>query len=88
MATLWWAWDEYTLSDAAADIGEVKSAIAANLRALGYSDVADNEDVHGAKGDLFLAVVFLCIGGRKFWQAVACGGNGPVPGAKAEVRKI
>jgi hypothetical protein len=88
MATLWWAWTQHTLSDAAADIGEVKAAIAANLPRLGYTDIVNTEGLHGAKADFHLAVVFLGVGGRDFWQMVACGGNGPVPGAEAEVTQV
>jgi hypothetical protein len=88
MATLWWAWTQHTLSDTATDIGEVKAAIAANLPRLGYTDIVNTGDLHGAKADFHLAVVFLGVGGRDFWQMVACGGNGPVPGAEAEVAQV
>jgi hypothetical protein len=88
MATLWWAWDKFTLSEPARDIREVKAAIAARLPELGYTSVASAETVQGAKEEYFLAVIFLCVGGRNFWQGVACGGNGPVPNAKAEVKQV
>jgi hypothetical protein len=59
MATLWWEWDKYTLSDPNEDIGEVMRAIAGSLPGLGYTGVQVAEDVHGFKGDFLLAVIYL-----------------------------
>jgi hypothetical protein len=88
MATLWWEWDKYTLSDANEDIGEVMQAIAGSLPGLGYTGVQVAEDVHGFKGDFLLAVTYLFIGGRDFWQVVACGGSGTVTEAQAEIQGV
>jgi hypothetical protein len=89
MASLWWNWDEYALPSAAEDIGEVKQAIASSLPTLGYTGVQTGEDVHGVKGDYFLAVLYLYIGGRNFWQVVACVWNGgSQSGAEAEINKV
>jgi hypothetical protein len=44
--------------------------------------------VHGAKGQFLLAVVYLPISGRTFWQVVACGGSGTVADAQAEVTEV
>jgi hypothetical protein len=89
MASLWWDWSEYTLSQAAQDIGDVKQAIAQGLPRLGYSGVALAADVHGVKGDFIVAVVYLLIGGRNFWQVIACGGNGGTQAeAQAEINEV
>jgi len=88
MATLWWNWSQYTLSEANEDIGEVMQAIAQKLPSLGYTGVRVAGDVHGFKGDFILAVVYLHIGGRNFWQVIACGGNGTVAAAQADVNEV
>jgi len=88
MATLWWNWTRYTLSPASEDIGEVKQAIAQGLPGLGYTGVQVGEDVHGFKGEFILAVTYLEISGREFWQVIACGGNGTVAEAQAEVNEV
>ena len=83
MATLWWSWSQYTLSEASEDIGEVIQAIAQELPSLRYTGVQLAEDLHGFKGAFLLAVVYLYIGGRNFWQVAACRVNGAkVPNAK------
>ncbi len=86
MGALWWRWSQYTLSPANEDIGEVMNAIAQGLPNLGYSGVQVAADVHGSKGDFLLAVLYLYIGERKFWQIVACGGDGSQ--AEAEGRSM
>jgi hypothetical protein len=88
MAALWWDWSRYTLSAAAGDIGEVYAAIAQQLPGLGYAGVQVAEDVHGLKGDFLLAVVYLYISDRSFWQVVACGGNGSQNEAQAEIAEV
>jgi len=84
MATLWWSWSQYTLSEASEDIGEVIQAIAQELPSLRYTSVQLAEDLHGFKGDFLLAVVYLYIGGRNFWQVAACRVNGTVAEAQAK----
>ncbi len=77
MAELYWAWQQYELSVASEDIGEVYGALAQEMQAQGWADVQHQQDVHGYKPgiDLFAAVVFLYIGGRNFWQVIAVGGG-------------
>jgi hypothetical protein len=77
MAELYWAWQQYGLSEAAEDIGEVYSALANEMQNQGWQGVQQQADVHGYKPgiDLFAAVVFLFIGGRTFWQVIAIGGG-------------
>jgi hypothetical protein len=88
MASLWWNWSQYTLSDAAEDIGEVYQGIAQGLPGLGYSGVQVASDVHGFKGNFILAVVYLYIGDRNFWQVVACGGDGDEAEAQADINGV
>jgi hypothetical protein len=88
MASLWWRWSEYTLSDAAEDIGDVYDGITQGLSNLGYTGVQHGEDVHGFKGDFILAVVYLYIGGRNFWQVIACGGSGSEDEAQAKLNEV
>ncbi len=77
MAELYWAWQQYELSVASEDIGEVYGALAQEMQAQGWADVQHEQDIHGYKPgiDLFAAVVFLNIGGRNFWQVIAVGGG-------------
>jgi hypothetical protein len=84
MASLWWKWSKYTLSQAAENIGEVYQGISLGLTRSGYTGVQHTEDVHGFKGDFVLAVVYLYIGGRDFWQVMSCGGSG----SEAEAQSI
>jgi hypothetical protein len=88
MASLWWRWSEYTLSDAAEDIGEVYDGITEGLTSLGYTGVQHAEDVHGCKGDFILAVVYLYISGQNFWQVMACGGSGTESEAQTELSEV
>jgi len=83
MASLFFRSSQFTLSEAADDIGEMYSAIADGLSNAGYTGVQHAEDVHGFKGNFIVAVVYLLIGNRNFWQVIACGGNG---GSEAEAQ--
>ena len=83
MASLWWSSSRYTLSQAAEDIGEVLQGIEQGLPGLGYTGVQLAQDVHGFKGHYILAVQYLFIANRDFWQVIACGGNG---GTEAEAQ--
>lgn len=88
MASLWWNWSQYTLSDAAEDIGEVYEGIANGLPGLGYTGVQAAEDVHGFKGNFLLAVVYLYISDRNFWQVIACGGDGSEAEAQSDINEV
>jgi hypothetical protein len=89
MASLYWNWNKYTLPTAAEDIGEVYQAVSQALSELGYTGVEHGEAVSGYKGHYILAVLYLYIGGRNFWQIVACGGNGGSEAeALAEINKV
>lgn len=81
MAELYWAWQQYELSEAAEDIGEVYGGLANEMRTQGWQGVQQQADVHGYKPgvDLFAAVVFLYIGGRSFWQVISVGGGSGTP---------
>lgn len=92
MATLWWDFRRFSLSEVLGSIGPVRLSIASKLSDLGYKGVEMGEDiagdVHGFKGDFILAVRFLPVGGRDYWQGIACGGSGTVDGARAEVNEV
>ena len=88
MASLWWNWSQYTLSDAAEDIGEVYQGIAQGLSGRGYTGVQVASDVHGFKGNFLVAVVYLYIGGRNFWQVIACGGDGSEAEAQGDIQEV
>lgn len=88
MASLWWRSSQYTLSEANEDIGEVYGAIANGLPSLGYTGVQHAGDVHGFKGHFVLAVQYLYIGNRNFWQVVACGGDGDQAEAESYMNEV
>ncbi len=89
MASLWWRWSQFSLTQAADGIGEMYSGIARGLSGAGYTGVQQAEDVHGFKGDFIVAVVYLPISGRNFWQVMACGGNGGSENeAQAELNEV
>jgi len=83
--SLYWQWGQYSLSPAAEDIGDVMESIAQGMPGLGYSGVQVAADVHGYKGNFFVAVTFLYISGREFWQVIACGGSGAQAEAQADI---
>lgn len=87
-ASLWWRSSLYTLSEAYEDIGEVYGAIANKLPGLGYTSVQHAGDVHGFKGRYLLAVSYLYISDRNFWQVVACGGYGDQAEAEAYMNEV
>ena len=87
-ASLWWKSSLYTLSEAYEDIGEVYEAIANKLPGLGYTSVQHAGDVHGFKGRYLLAVSYLYISDRNFWQVVACGGYGDQAEAEAYMNEV
>ncbi|MBW8805331.1 MAG: hypothetical protein JF587_16000 [Catenulisporales bacterium] len=87
MAALWWSSREYELSEASEGIGEVLGGIAQGMKNGGWEGVAVGGDVHGYKPgiDFFAAVQYLPIGGRKFWQVIAVGGDGKQAQATSEI---
>lgn len=87
MAALWWSSRKYDLSVAAEGIGDVLGAIAQGMKSAGWQGVAVGGDVHGYKPgiDFFAAVQYLPIGGNKFWQVIAVGGDGTAAQATSEM---
>ncbi len=83
MPALWWDWKQFELSEAAEDIGEMLGGVASGLKGAGYTGVAVAEDVHGFKADYMVAVVYLFIAGRSFWQVIAV-----VDGPEAEIKQV
>jgi hypothetical protein len=88
MAALFYTWSQYTLSEANEDIGEVLGSIAQGLPSLGYTNVQHAQDVVGEKINVVLAVVYLYIGGRLFWQVVVCTVDGTIAEAEKEHDKV
>ena len=73
MAELYWAWQQYEMSPAAEDIGDVYEGLSQAMQQNGWQGVQHQADVHGYKPgiDLFAAVVFLEIGtSTTFWQVI------------------
>ncbi|MFI6005454.1 hypothetical protein ACIA98_34520 [Streptomyces sp. NPDC051366] len=56
-------------------IGDVKSAIAQELKRNGFTDVIHQDEVAGNRGDIRLSVTHLYIGGRSFYQQVIASGD-------------
>jgi hypothetical protein len=89
VATFWWSWSRNRFPIGPnLNIGDVRRAVAEGLFQLGYTGVQSGGDAHGFKGGFVLAVAYLEISGPDFWQVVACGGNGTVADAQAEVNEV
>ncbi|MBR0795059.1 hypothetical protein JQ615_06650 [Bradyrhizobium jicamae] len=64
------------LSDALANIGELKGVIANTLKQSGFSDVINNQaEVAGNKSGVRLSILHLHIADRQFWQVFMAGGD-------------
>jgi hypothetical protein len=64
------------LSDALANIGELKGAIAEALKGIGFTDVVHTPgEVAGNRAGVRLSVSHLPIAGRSFWEVVAAAGD-------------
>jgi hypothetical protein len=94
VATLLYNATQFTLGEASEDIVEVVQAIAAGLPSLGYTGVEVSStvqiagNVHGFKGSFLLGVAYLPLGDRSFWQLIACGGDGALPDADAQIAEV
>ena len=91
MAELYWASQQYGLSAAADDIGEVYQSLVQQMEKQGWQDVQHQQDVHGYKPgiDLFAAVQFLPISGHSFWQVIAVGGGSATAAqAQQEIQEL
>ena len=91
MAELYWASQQYELSEAAEGIGDVYAALVQQMEAQGWKGVQHQQDVHGYKPgvDLFAAVQFLPISGRSFWQVIAVGGGSATAAqAQQEIQQL
>ncbi len=71
MASLYWRATSYTLGPANENIGEIEQAINSDLPKHGYTNV---QGTGGGKGNFFVAVMYLYISDRNFWQVIGCGG--------------
>ncbi|MEU0189151.1 hypothetical protein ABZ250_04655 [Streptomyces afghaniensis] len=76
MAALWIRTRQMELSEALANIGELKGVIANLLKERGLTDVVNTQgEVAGNKGDIRLSVLHLHIANRSFYQQVIAAGN-------------
>ena len=75
---LWWEWSKYNLPSGKT-VDDVKNLVATNvyygLPSLEYTDIAVAADMHGFKGSVVVAVVYLQVSGQEYWQVVSCAGD-------------
>jgi hypothetical protein len=90
MAALWWSASEYELSAAAESINDVMNALASHMPEHGFEGVAVADDVHGYLPgvDFVVAIQYLPITEKVFWQVIAIGGDGTADQANAEMASI
>lgn len=73
---LFFKYRDITLSEALANIGELKTVIADALRKKGFTDVVTtSSEVAGNRSGVRVSILHLLIGGSRFWQVIMAGGN-------------
>ena len=76
MAALFWNSEVRTLSEATANIGELKRVIENELQQNGFLDVRRNTlEVAGGKNSVWLSIAHFHIEGRRFWEVVMASGD-------------
>ncbi len=76
MAALFANTRQMVLSEALANVGELKGVIADMLRNSGFTDVVNTPgEVAGNRSNVRLSVLHLFIGGRSFYEIVMAGGD-------------
>ena len=75
METLAFRTDQYTLSEASENIGEVLAGVAGNLPRHGFAGVKNEGHVYGTKAGCGVDLFYLFVGNRTFWQVAT--GHGP-----------
>jgi hypothetical protein len=95
MATLWWKWSEYTVPVSVAfpagqpvDVKDLCRVVVEGLFQAGYTGARSGEDAHGFKGNFLVAVTYLLISNRNFWQIIAAGGGGSEAEAQGYVNEV
>lgn len=70
---LWWNSEIRHLSEALANIGELKFVISNELKKMGFSDVGISRlDVAGNKAGCRVSIAHFYKTGREFWEVVMC----------------
>ncbi|MFJ8530953.1 hypothetical protein [Bacillus sp. NPDC094106] len=70
---LWWNSEIRHLSEALANIGELKFVISNELKKMGFSDVGISRlDVSGNKPGCRVSIAHFYKTGREFWEVVMC----------------
>ena len=65
-----------TLSDALANVGELKNVIATTLRRDGFTDVVNTpSEVAGNRAGVRVSILHLHIADGRFWQVFMAGGD-------------
>ncbi len=76
MAALFFNTHQKELSQALANVGELKSSIAEALRKTGFTDVVHTQtEVAGNRSGVRVSIQHLLIGGRNFWEVVVAAGD-------------
>jgi hypothetical protein len=88
MPSLCWNWSKYTLNAGTEKIEAVMGAIAEALARLGYTDILEGKDIGGVRDDFVLAVVYLPVEDRTFFQVIGCGGSGDKAEAEANINEV
>jgi hypothetical protein len=76
MTALWFSRINYSMSEAVEFIGQVYGTIESEFARRGFSDIGRNElYVGGVKSGVNVAVTYLHIQDRRFWQVIMCAGD-------------
>jgi hypothetical protein len=76
MAALFFNDRRMDLSDALANVGELKNVIFNELKGSGFTDVVNTpSEVAGNRNGVRVSILHLPISGRSFWQVFMAGGD-------------
>jgi hypothetical protein len=76
MAALWWNSEVRIVSEATANIGELKRVIENALQQNGFLDVRRNDlEVAGGKNSCWVSIAHFHIDGPRFWEVVMASGD-------------
>ena len=76
MAFLFFNFRSMELSQALANVGELKGVVANTLKTDGFTDVVNTQsEVAGNRSGVRVSILHLHIADRKFWQVFMAGGD-------------
>lgn len=76
MSALYWHSEVRVLSEALANIGELKHVVSVELGRDGFADVRHNQlEVAGGKNGCWISIAHFHIGDARFWEVVMGGGD-------------